>query len=120
MIRQMKRGAISGGLLALLLILSQPFHPPQGLIPELTSFLTTIPLWIAAIIFQNNLTPLAEGGFVFTYLVVIGGLVRVAFERKRLWGWLFLLTVVIHHYVVYEIVGRRMSEVVPSLLNYFG
>ena len=119
MVKRMRQGAVSGGLLALLVILSQPFHPARGLVLELVTFLTTIPLWIAAMIFQNRVTPLIEGGVVLAYFIVIGGLLGVAFEQRRLWGWLFLLALVIHHYVVYDLFGRRMGEVVQTLLNYF-
>ncbi|MBI4358227.1 MAG: hypothetical protein HY584_02915 [Candidatus Omnitrophica bacterium] len=120
MVHHMRRGAISGALVALLIILSQPFHPIQGLIPELTAFLVTMPLWIAAVAFKSSLTPILEGGAVLVYAVLVGGLLGVAFGLKRLWGWLFLLTLVIHHYMIYDLLGRQMGEVIQSVLNYFG
>lgn len=115
---KMRQGAVDGGLLALLVILSQPFQPTHGLIPELASFLTTIPIWIGALVFKNRLTPLVEGAVVLVYFILIGSLLGVAFERKRLWGWLFLITLVFHHYLIYDQYGKQMGEVVQSILNY--
>ena len=117
---KIRRGALGGLLLALLIILSQPFHPTKGLIPELAAFLVTVPLWIAAMFFKHTLTPLLEGGVILIYFTVIGTLVGVAFERKAIWGWLLVVTLAIHHYAVYEQFSRQMGEVVQSILNYFG
>lgn len=115
-----KRGMVGGLLLACLIILSQPFYPTKGLIPELATFLTTVPLWIAAIIFPGFVTPLIEGGVVFVYFVILGMLVGIAFERKPLWGWLFVVALTLNHYVVYERSSRQIGEVVQAVLNYFG
>ena len=113
-----RKGAFDGILLALLIILAQPFFPSSGLIPEAVSFLTTVPLVLAAVIFSTQPSPLVEGGLVLFYFAVIGGLIGIAFERKRLWGWLFVIAVAIHHYIVYEQFHRQMGEVVQSFLVY--
>lgn len=114
---KMRQGAVDGALLALLLILSQPFHPTRGLIPELASFLTSVPIWLGALIFKHRLTPLVEGGVIIVYFILIGALVGIAFDRKRLWGWLLVVALAIHHYVVYDQIGRQMGEVVQSFVN---
>lgn len=116
---KLRQGALDGALLAILLILSQPFQPLEGLIPELTSFLTSIPLWIAALLFPRHLTPLVEGLAVLIYFILVGALVGVAFERKRLWGWLFVVALAMHHYAIYEQLNRQMGEVVQTVLNLF-
>lgn len=115
-----KRGAMGGILLALLIILAQPFYPTKGLIPELAAFLTSVPLWIAAVLFPGHVTPLVEGSVVFVYFVILSMLIGVAFERKPIWGWLFVIAVALNHYVVYEHSSRKMGEVVQAVLNYFG
>ena len=112
------QGAVRGGLLAVLIILAQPFYPVTGLIPELASFLVSVPLWIAAMIFPTGLTPLVQGAGVLIYFVVVGILVAVAFDRKQLWGWLFMIALAIHHYVIYDRFSRHLGEVVQTLLNY--
>jgi len=116
---KLRQGAVDGALLALLLILGQPFYPTKGLIPEFASFLTSIPLWIAALVFRESLTPLFEGIVVLVYFVLIGVLLGAAFERKRLWGWLLLIALAIHHYAIYDQLGRQMGEVVQAVVNVF-
>ena len=120
MVRKLTRGATSGLLLALLIILSQPFYPQDGLIPELASFLTTVPLWIVVLILPHALvTPIAEGIGILIYFMALGAIVGIAFDRKPLWGWFFLIAVSINHYMVYRQLGRQMGEVVQTVLNYF-
>ena len=116
----MRQGAIDGALVAILIILTQPFQPVHGLIPELVSFLVTVPVWLASMLFRFRITPLVEGAFVLIYFIVIGSLLGVAFDRKRLWGWLLVIALAIHHYVIYDQSGRQMGEVVQTFLNYFG
>ena len=115
---KMRQGAIDGALLAILIILTQPFQPVRGLIPELVSFLVTVPLWLSSMLFKYRVTALVDGAVVLIYFIVIGSLIGVAFDRKRLWGWLIVLTLAIHHYVIYDQNGRQMGEVVQTLLNY--
>lgn len=114
----MRQGAVDGALLAILIILTQPFQPNTGLIPELVSFLVTVPLWLSNMLFKYRATALVEGAVVLIYFIVIGSLLGVAFDRKRLWGWLLVITLTTHHYVVYDQNGRQMGEVVQTLLNY--
>ena len=114
-----RKGAVIGLCLAVIIILTQPFHPLKGLIPELTSFLATVPLWVAALLFPKNVTPLAEGGVILIYFLAVGLLLGIAFERKRIWGWLLLITLLICHYVVYDQFSRQVGEVIQSLLNHF-
>ncbi len=114
----MRQGAIDGALLAILVILTQPFQPTHGLIPELVSFLCTVPLWLSTLLFRYRVTALVEGGVVLVYFIVIGSLIGVAFHRKRLWGWLLIIALAINHYVIYDQYGRQMGEVVQSLLNH--
>ncbi len=116
----MRQGAVDGALIALLVILSQPFHPIHGLIPELVAFLTTVPLWISSLVFQSRTTPIIEGAVILVYFILIGSLLGVAFERKRIWGWLLVVALIFHHYVIYDQFGRQMGEVVQTFLNYFG
>ena len=115
----MKRGIIIGIGLSLVLILGQPFYPVKGLIPELSSFLVTIPLWVAAILFRENVSPLAEGSVILVYFLAVGLMLGIAFERKRIWGWLLFLTLIICHYAVYDQFSRQMGEVLQTLLNRF-
>ena len=115
---KMRQGAIDGALLAILIILTQPFQPLHGLIPEFVSFLVTVPLWFAHILFINRVTPLVEGAVVLSYFILIGALLGVAFDRKRLWGWLLLVALALHHYIIYDQFGRQMGEVVQSILNF--
>lgn len=115
---KMRKGMIDGMLLGLLVILVQPFQPAQGLIPELSAFLTSIPLRIAGVVFLNPPNPLLEGVVVIAYFIVVGALVGIAFERKAMWGWLLMVALAIHHYIVYEQFGRQMGEVIQTLLNY--
>ena len=117
---KIRRGAVGGFLLSLLIILSQPFQPAKGLIPELTAFFVTVPLWMAAMFFRHGAVPLLEGAVILVYFTVIGTLIGVAFERKAVWGWLFIVTLAIHHYTVYDQFSRQMGEVVQAVLNYFG
>lgn len=114
------RGAVIGFLVAILIILGQPFYPPEGLIPELSSFLVTVPLWTAAIFFGQRVTALMEGGVILFYFTMLGIVVGGAFERRSLWGWLLLLMLVIHHYTAYAQLSRQVGEVVQSVLNCFG
>ena len=114
-----RQGMIDGLLLGILLILSQPFQPTKGLLPELSAFLTAIPLRISSIASPNSANPLLEGAVVIAYFVVIGALLGIAFERKSIWGWLLMIALAIHHYIVYEQFGRQMGEVVQTLLNHF-
>ena len=116
---KLRQGALDGALLALLVMVSQPFYPLKGLIPELASFLTTLPLWLAAVMFHGNMTPLIEGTVVLVYFVMLGALVGIAFEKKPLWGWLLVITLVIHHYAIYDQLGRQMGEVVQAVINLF-
>ena len=116
---QMRKGMRRGALLALLIIFMQPFQPMKGLIPELSNFLTSIPLWTAAVIFHPSPTPLMQGLVVLAYFIVVGGLIGLAFERRALWGWLLILVLCIHHYNVYEELSQPMGEVVQTTLNYF-
>lgn len=118
--RKLRQGILWGLLVGILIIVCQPFYPTTGLIPELVAFLTTIPLWIAAFLFQSRLTPVAEGSAVLIYFLAIGLLIGAAFERKRLWGWFFVVTLIINHYVVYDRFSRQMGEVLQTVLNYFG
>lgn len=112
------KGFFLGLGLAVLIIVTQPFHPPTGLIPELVGFLTTVPVWIAVLI-RPGLTPLGEGLAILVYLAVAGALLGAAFYRKKLWGWLFLIALIIHHYIMDERVGRPLGEILQSFLNYF-
>ena len=114
-----RQGMIDGACLALLIILGQPFYPEKGLIPELSAFLTGMPLRIANIIFANNLNPLLEGLVVIGYFIVIGALIGIAFEKRAIWGWFLIVAIAIHHYVIYDQFGRQMGEVVQTLLNRF-
>ncbi len=116
---KMRRGMIDGALLSFLIILIQPFSPAKGLIPELVAFLTGLPLWIANIISANSSNPLLQGLVVIGYFIVIGGLVGIAFERKSLWGWLLIIALSIHHYVIYDQFGAQMGEVAQTLLSRF-
>ena len=115
---KMRQGIIDGALLALLIIFAQPFYPTKGLIPELAAFLTAIPLRVASMVFSNNSDPLLEGAVVIVYFIVIGALVGIAFERKAIWGWLLLIALSIHHYIVYDQFARPMGEVVQALLDH--
>ena len=115
---KMRKGMIDGALIALLIILGQPFYPTKGLIPELAAFLAGMPLRIAGMVFFGNASPLLEGAVVIAYFIVIGGLVGIAFERKSLWGWLLIIALSIHHYVVYDQFGKQMGEVVQTLFNF--
>ncbi len=112
------KGSFLGIGLALLIIVTQPFHPTNGLIPELVGFLTTVPIWIAILI-QPGLTPLGEGAAIFIYFAVLGGLLGAAFHHRKLWGGLLLIALSIHHYVVDERVRRPLGEVLQAFLNYF-
>ncbi len=114
----MRQGAIDGALLGILIILTQPFLPVRGLIPELVSFLVTVPLWLSSMLFKYRVTALVDGAVVLIYFILIGSLIGVAFDRKRLWGWLIVIALVIHHYMVYAQDGRQMGEVIQTLLNY--
>lgn len=116
---KLRQGAWDGALLAILIILAQPFYPLKGLIPELASFLTTLPLAFTAVVFTHRATPLMEGAVLLVYFVLMGALVGVAFEKKRLWGWLLLVAVAIHHYAIYDQMGRQLGEVVQSAINLF-
>ena len=120
MANQIKRGASIGALFALLIILSQPFQPATGLIPELAKFFTTVPLWIAAMIFHTSLTPLAEGVTLIVYFLLLGVLIGAAFGAKPIWGWLLVIVLSLHHYIVNDRVSLKMGEVVQQVLNYFG
>ncbi len=115
----MRQGITIGLILGFILILGQPFYPIKGLIPELSSFLVTIPLWVAAILFRENVFPLAEGGIILVYFLAVGLMLGIAFERKRIWGWLLFLTLIICHYAVYDQFSRQMGEVLQTLLNRF-
>ena len=115
----MRQGITIGLILGFILILGQPFYPVKGLIPELSSFLVTIPLWVAAILFHKSSSPLAEGGVILVYFLAVGLMVGAAFERKRIWGWLLFLTLIICHYAVYNEFNRQMGEVLQSFLNLF-
>jgi hypothetical protein len=115
----MKRGIIAGLALGFILIVTQPFYPVKGLIPELASFLATVPLWVGAILFHQNATPLTEGGVILIYFFAIGLMLGAAFERKRIWGWLLFLTLIICHYAVYNEFNRQMGEVLQSFINLF-
>ncbi|MBI1978226.1 MAG: hypothetical protein HYS55_05690 [Candidatus Omnitrophica bacterium] len=117
---KMRIGMRNGAFLALLVILSQPFQPTQGLIPELANFLTSIPLWIAVMILPPASTALLEGGVILAYFIVIGAFVGLAFERKAIWGWFLLIALALHHYVAYGQMARPMGEVVQSVLNLLG
>ena len=119
MVAKLRQGARDGALLAILVILGQPFYPLKGLIPELVSFLTSLPLWLAAVMFSHGVTPLIEGAVLLVYFILIGTLVGVAFERKPLWGWLLITAVALHHYAIYDQMGRQMGEVVQSVVNLF-
>ena len=118
--QKMRQGAIDGALLAILIILTQPFQPLKGLIPELVSFFVTVPLWLANMLFKYRVTPLVEAAVVLIYFIVIGSLVGIAFDRKKLWGWLLVVTLAIHHYIIYDLSSRQMGEVVQTFLNYLG
>lgn len=115
---RMRRGAVVGVLFGILLILAQPFYPQSGLIPELVTFLTTVPIWLATLVFPGYLPPLAEASMILMYFIAIGALIGAAFDLKPLWGWLLVITLVIHHYIIYERIGRGMSEIIQGLLNY--
>lgn len=116
---KMRQGAIDGALVAILIILTQPFQPTQGLIPELVSFLVTVPLWISRMLFKYRVTTVVDAAVVIIYFIVIGSLIGVAFDRKKLWGWLLIIALTIHHYAIYDQSGRQMGEVVQSILSYF-
>ena len=116
---KMRKGIVDGVLLALLIILGQPFYPTKGLIPELAAFLTSIPLLIASVIFPSPVSPLFEGGVIIAYFIIAVAVVGIAFERKALWGWFLLIALALHHYVIYEQFGRQMGEVTQTLLNHF-
>ena len=114
---KLRRGAVSGILVALLIVCAQPFYPIKGLIPELSSFLVTVPIFLGGLIYSHKLSPLGEGAFVLAYFTVIGALVGVAFEKKRIWGWFLLIAVAVNHYVIYEQFRMQIGEVVDALLN---
>ena len=118
--KQMRQGAADGALAAILLILSQPFHPTEGLIPELAKFLTGVPMCLATMIFRVKTTPLIEGGVILVYSILVGALIAVAFEKKRLWGGLLIVAFVFYHYFIYDQFGRPMTEVMGVFLNHFG
>jgi len=111
------KGCLLGLGLGVLIIVTQPFHPTTGLIPELVGFLTSVPIWIAVLI-RPSLTPVGEGIAILVYFGVVGALLGVAFT-KQLWGWLLALALAIHHYVTYERVGRHLGEVLQAFLNHF-
>ena len=119
MAAKLRQGTLDGALLAILIILGQPFYPLKGLIPELASFFTSLPLWLAAVIFPHNITPLIEGAVVLVYFILVGALVGIAFERKPLWGWLLITALAIHHYAIYDQLGQQMGEVVQTVINLF-
>jgi len=114
---QMRQGIIDGALLGLLVILIQPFSPTKGLIPELSAFLTALPLRIASMISAGSSNALLQGLVLVAYFIVIGGLIGIAFERKALWGWLLIIALSIHHYVIYDQFGAQMGEVIETLLK---
>lgn len=116
---KLRQGAWDGALLAVLIILAQPFYPLKGLIPELASFLTTLPLSLATVIFARRATPLIEGAALLVYFVLMGAFVGIAFEKKRLWGWLLLVTLAIHHYAIYDQMSRPLGEVGQAVINLF-
>ena len=112
------KGFFLGIGLALLIIVTQPYHPTTGLIPELVGFLTSVPVWIAVLI-RPTLTPLGEGVAILIYFSVLGGLLGAAFNRRKLWGWLLVIALSIHHYVTDERVRRPLGEMLQAFLNYF-
>lgn len=114
---KVRQGAVDGALIGILIILIQPFQPLKGLIPELMSFLTTVPLLLAAMIFKTRVTALVEGGVVLIYFIVVGSIIGAAFQRKSLWGWLLVIALAIHHYIIYDQFGRQMGEVIQTVLN---
>ena len=117
--KKIGRGVIFGIVVALLIIVSQPFHPTKGLIPELVTFLTTVPLWIAAMLVPAGPTPLVQGAVVLVYFIALGILIGAAFERKGIWGWLLIVMLVCNHYTVYVKSSRQMGEVLQAILNHF-
>ncbi|OGW81717.1 MAG: hypothetical protein A3G33_08670 [Omnitrophica bacterium RIFCSPLOWO2_12_FULL_44_17] len=116
--QRMRKGAIIGIGVAFLLIISQPFHPTTGLIPEMVTFITTVPIWIASLAFPS-LPPLAEAAMIMMYLLLVGALIGATFDIKPIWGWFLMITLVIHHYMIYEQIGRGMGEIVVGILHYF-
>lgn len=112
------KGFLLGLGLALLIIVTYPFHPTTGLIPELSGFFTTVPVWIAVLI-RPTLTPLGEGIALFVYFAVIGALLGAAFSRRKFWGWMLVVALSIHHYIMDERVGRPLGEILQAFLNYF-
>ena len=117
--KRIAQGISFGVVIAFLIIVSQPFHPTKGLIPELVSYLTTVPLWIAAMIAPAGPTPLVQGATVLIYFVALGIIVGAAFERNRVWGWLLMIVLVCNHYVVYIRSSRQMGEGLQTILNHF-
>ncbi len=115
----MRQGAVAGLLTGLIMILTQPFHPPAGLIPELVTFLTTVPIWLAAMVFPGYLPPLAEAAMILMYLIAMGALIGAAFDLKPIWGWFLVIALAIHHYMIYESIGRGMSEIIQGIMGYF-
>ena len=114
-----KRGAFIGFGFAILLIAGQPFYPLRGLIPELVKFFTTVPLWIAVMIFHTASDPLLQGLIIMIYFAAVGAVISAAFGQKRVWGWLFVIMLTIHHYVIDERVSLKMGEIVQAVFNHF-
>lgn len=112
------KGCFLGLGLALLIIVTHPFHPTTGLIPELSGFLTAVPIWIAVLI-RPALTPVGEGIALLVYFTVVGALLGAAFFRRKLWGWMLVIALSIHHYLMNERVGRPLGEILQVFLNYF-
>jgi len=114
-----RQGLFCGTIVSIFIILTQPFHPAQGLIPELRDFLTGVPIWIMALLL-NNPTPLIQGIGLTVYFATVGVVLSVAFNYRAMWGWFLLAAMSIHHYFTDENVGRPMGEVVQWTLNMFG
>lgn len=115
----MKKGALLGLIFGIIMILTQPFHPQTGLIPELVTYLTTVPIWLATLAFPGYLPPLAEACMILIYLISVGALIGAAFDLKPIWGWFLVITLLIHHYIIYERIGRGMSEIIQGVMGYF-
>ncbi len=115
-----KHGAWLGVLLAIFIILGQPFYPAEGLIPDIVNFLITVPLWCASLLFPAGATPLVQAAAIVIYFLLVGGLLGFAYNIKPLWGWMLLVALAIHHYEIDAKINIKLGEIIPTILSRFG